>query len=291
MLKRVASCLLKRLSVVSPPPSPEQPQPQHSPYSSSLGSSSSSGSLPALSTPTSSPNLTSSASLTSISTVLQGDEQLARRRKRQSLASIHSTASSIAASVASTASTASAAPSSQSSSTKLQTIVADDALDFSLPVADITGLELSLVPVDSQTKECSSTFRSLLPRRIWSDFMVKRGGMITNWKTRYFLLTGDHLHYFEPQTTKGNSDQLGEPAANATPLGSVALHSITGKVHKSDLGITFGFQVPTTQRTYHFQAMSAKRIERWLAIMNANVKRIQSTSSKFSDTVKRVSFF
>jgi len=32
-----------------------------------------------------------------------------------------------------------------------------------------------------------------------AEFLVKRGGVRTNWKCRYFLLTGDHLHYFEPQ--------------------------------------------------------------------------------------------
>lgn len=44
-----------------------------------------------------------------------------------------------------------------------------------------------------------STYASLLKRKILGEFLVKRGGVRTNWKCRYFLLTGDHLHYFEPQ--------------------------------------------------------------------------------------------
>lgn len=95
--------------------------------------------------------------------------------------------------------------------------------------------------------------------------MVKKGGMRTNWKTRYFLLTGDHLHYFEPASGSKTSDVPLEPAATAVPLGSISLHSITGKVAKSDLGVVFGFQIPTATRVYHFRALSAQSIDRWYA--------------------------
>lgn len=92
--------------------------------------------------------------------------------------------------------------------------------------------------------------------------------MRTNWKCRYFLLTGDHLHYFEPQLApKGSEEPLLEPSPNAVPLGSISLHAVVGTVHKSDLGIVFCFQVPTAGgRTYHIKAPSAKSVERWLVL-------------------------
>jgi len=160
-----------------------------------------------------------------------------------------------------------------------------------LTASSISSLDISLVPLTSQTKECKSTYSSLLKRKIMGEFLVKRGGMRTNWKCRYFLLTGDHLHYFEPQIApRGSDEALLEPSPNATPLGSISLHAIIGNVHKSDLGIVFCFQIPTAGgRTYHVRAASAKSVERWTTVINSNVKRIQSSSSKFVDTVFRVS--
>lgn len=56
---------------------------------------------------------------------------------------------------------------------------------------------------------------------------------------------------------------------------------------KSDLGTVFGFQIPTAARVYQFKASSAKSIDRWLSVLNANVRRIQTMSSRFVDQVFR----
>lgn len=50
----------------------------------------------------------------------------------------------------------------------------DDAIE--LNATTISSLDIALVPLTSQTKECKSSYASLLKRKVMGDFLVKRGG-------------------------------------------------------------------------------------------------------------------
>lgn len=114
--------------------------------------------------------------------------------------------------------------------------------------------------------------------------------MRPSWKTRYFILTPDHLHYFEPTPASKEGAVPHEPARTAVPLGSICLHNMVGRVVPSETGLAHSFQILTTGgRVYHMCALSARCAERWIAILNCNLARIRGLSTSFSDSVFHLS--
>jgi len=117
----------------------------------------------------------------------------------------------------------------------LQTKIAEDG---AVPPHSFSD---ALFPQKSDTKACD------MPGAIFTGFMTKQGGVVKNWKKRFFVLTPGLLSYYK--------DRADFEPAGAVFLQNSELFSDPGKSNPIDL------KVPA--RVYHFQCETEADRQRW----------------------------
>lgn len=90
----------------------------------------------------------------------------------------------------------------------------------------------------------------------YQGYLTKRGHVVTNWKTRYFVLRGDTLQYYQDEDTARNGGKM---------LGQVTVASVapwTGESH--------GFMFFTVKKIpYYVYASSAVDLSGWMKALQA----------------------
>jgi hypothetical protein len=94
--------------------------------------------------------------------------------------------------------------------------------------------------------------------------MTKKGGLIKNWKKRWFVLHGKHLAYYETKQSMSQSSALG--LIHLDP--NCKVEKTTG-----DKSGQFGLTLTTPGRTYYFVADSEEDRGKWISNINQSINR------------------
>jgi copper chaperone CopZ len=99
-------------------------------------------------------------------------------------------------------------------------------------------------------------------------YMIKRGGVVRNWKRRWFVLTGNILYYYRAE----RDERVGEPAGRIV-LDDAHIVSAAKSTKKS-----LSMEVGTPDRIYYFVAESQKDFTEWFtALKDASDTRVLTT--------------
>ena len=93
----------------------------------------------------------------------------------------------------------------------------------------------------------------------------KQGGVVKNWKRRYFVLTPSEVTYYEK-----------EPPSKA--LGVIAITNVTKVSVDPDPKHTFGFLIQSSKRTYYISAETAAERDSWVSSISQVINAKLSTS-------------
>ncbi|XP_047133517.1 pleckstrin homology domain-containing family H member 2 isoform X1 [Hydra vulgaris] len=94
-------------------------------------------------------------------------------------------------------------------------------------------------------------------------WLYKQGGIIKNWKKRWFVLNEGKLNYFKRQE-----------AMNRKPNGQIDLEMVS-KISKS--GDLLSIELTTPLRTYHIAADTLSEADSWLDVLSKSLRRFNGT--------------
>eukprot|EP00736_Rhodelphis_marinus_P000260 Rmarinus@m.22836 len=85
-----------------------------------------------------------------------------------------------------------------------------------------------------------------------SGWLTKQGGIVRNWKERWFVLTDTHLHYYKDKEA-------------SAPQASISLKQCTSiKGAEEVLQKEYSFQLQTPDRTFYFVASQESEKTDWI---------------------------
>lgn len=101
-----------------------------------------------------------------------------------------------------------------------------------------------------------------------SGFLTKQGGVVKNWKKRWFLLQNHVLYYFKTPI----ADASGSGVRNVSRAsGSIPLDERCTVKHAPDTGKNNCLQINTRDRTYLAFADDAEQLEEWITAIRQSI--------------------